>query len=398
MDDEDECRDDGERIGRKRSSTNRKTSVASERQLNRAADLSYRYYPQTDELDDSDDPSCIATRRLIASRETLQRKSRKRRQMLRDGDNTIETKNEDCTDNDSDDANGTSDSDNNNNKGAYESDTIGLRLPGGVTTAELTNRTDDIAHGVRDYLDVLFGTLAFETLRYSDALHTIPTVVSNILRYNNVFFSMVLCRKTRVVMYEPIWYDYDLSTRSLELYVNERHYNDYCLMSDDMNITWCNGQLRVDHYNPYKQVEGIGPIDQAQIRCAVACDHVAQHILHELNGRPHASDDLHDGWTRYGTTLHSMFDIEIQIRCDEDELARDRTQRQFVTLLETAHRGIGGGDSNAIVGAGRDRVSGLQLAAPLSINGADCNPNEHSPPNFTANVRMNNLIRCIGDD
>lgn len=186
-------------------------------------------------------------------------------------------------------------------------------LPGGYARRLHDEMPDNVNYNVRAYLDALFGGIMLQASVVSDNLRAIPTVVSVALGYNNIYFKNVEMRKTNVIMPEPIWYSIDLADNALTLYVDESMYNEYCSVLSDVPVTWCGGALRVDRYNPLKTDRRlVSEMDSAKIKCAVACDHVAQHIIHELMNPDYSERaELHENWTRYGTTLHSMIDLEL---------------------------------------------------------------------------------------
>lgn len=206
-----------------------------------------------------------------------------------------------------------------------------LQLPGGrAHTKTSSGRTlsdevpDAIAYGVRAYLDELFGTIMLQVRESNDSVAAIPIVVHNILRYNNIHFDDVELYVTPVALPEPLWFTYEVAKSRLSLFLNETMYKDYCADNScsDVPVVWSGGHALVDRYNPYGSHPEVSELETAKIKCALVCDHVAQHIIHRYYYHDGGDDDdgppptantgLHEGrWTRHGVTLHSMLDIEI---------------------------------------------------------------------------------------
>lgn len=228
-----------------------------------------------------------------------------------------------------------------------------IKLPGGYAYKSVMDEVPDaVAYRVRAYLDELFGTIMLQVKESNDCFDAMPIVVSNILKYNNVQFATVDMYKTNVNIPEPLWFKYRLDKRHLILYLNECMYNDYCTTttSTDVPVVWSCGHVPVDKYNPYRAHPDVSELDPAKIKCAMVCDHVAQHIIHRYyNDAPLlASADLHErGWTRCGTTLHSMLDIEIvENPCGERNVG---TANRVLTMLPRQHRSGGGGVSLGLI-------------------------------------------------
>lgn len=220
-----------------------------------------------------------------------------------------------------------------------------IKLPGGYACkAVLDEVPDTVTYRVRAYLDELFGTIMLQVKESNSCFDAVPIVVSNILKYNNIQFATVDMYKTRVNIPEPLWFKFEIDKRHLILYLNEIMYNDYCTTttSTEVPVVWSCGHIPVDKYNPYRTHPDVSELDTAKIKCAMACDHVAQHIIHRYyNDKPLlANTELHEGgWTRYGTTLHSMLDIEIVENPCGDQ--RGGTANQVLTMLPQQHRSGG---------------------------------------------------------
>lgn len=270
-----------------------------------------------------------------------------------------------------------------------------IRLPGGYAR-KVVEVTENTTYNIRAYLDVIFGTLAFEALRHSDNVSAIPTLVSNILKHNNIFFANVYLQKTQMYLHEPLWYMYDLNDRTLRLFVNEEMYNDYCLTNLDANVLWKSGEIRVDHYNPFKQNPEFGAVDQAQIKCAIACDHVAQHIIHELNDEPLDTEEIHENWTNSGTTLHSMFDLEVQTTSSDE---RTRMQEQFITFLSQPTTSSTISSLSSPMSLMSPATSSFVANGTTStITAATAPPPHHHPSSLLSSIRLNNVINCDNND
>lgn len=192
--------------------------------------------------------------------------------------------------------------------------------PEGTLLGQIHQVPASVVRYVRAYMDVLFGSVLLESRRLAIAdnfqsIDAVPRVVMEILAYNNVEFSRVTFHVTAEHLFEPIAYTMDLSSGTLALYANRAMYNEYCLYAAESPVIFMNGICPINQHNPAEVDPSIGSINYAVIRCAIACDHVAQHILHDVLTPPDVrpgqeSRGLHDDWTTVGTTLHSMFRIE----------------------------------------------------------------------------------------
>lgn len=221
-----------------------------------------------------------------------------------------------------------------------------IKLPGGYACKAMSDEVPDaVAYRVRAYLDELFGTIMLQVKESNNCFDAVPIVVSNILKYNNIQFSTVDMYKTSVNIPEPLWFKLEIDKRHLILYLNEIMYNDYCTTttSTEVPVVWSCGHVPVDNYNPYRAHPEVSELDAAKIKCTVVCDHVAQHIIHRYyNDTPLlANTELHErGWTRYGTTLHSMLDIEIvENPCGG---RNGGTANRVLAMLPQQHRSGGG--------------------------------------------------------
>nr|AHW98245.1 GrBNV_gp13-like protein [Nilaparvata lugens endogenous nudivirus] len=227
------------------------------------------------------------------------------------------------------------------NKGK-ETQSTKLSLPGGYVQPTVEQPVD-IGYYFRSYLDVLFNSVLIESTHSQNSIASIPTVVRNILAYNNILFKTVEMRKTnceRVV--EPIWFSYSVNESKLKLYVNQERYREYCSMRTDVPITWPSGNLHIERYNPYRVHKKVdGALDIAVQKCAIACDHVAQHIIHAIMSETHNRHNttmvdrttLHENWTKYGTTLHSMLALELVLNESSNSAG---SQHRFMAMISTS--------------------------------------------------------------
>lgn len=197
-----------------------------------------------------------------------------------------------------------------------------IKLPGGMAIdvpgpdrSAVGQVQPEIAFYVRSYLDVLLGSVVLEKMYLSSSARTlssefaVPTAVHNILKYNNIMFSKVTMSVTKIAIPEPVWYDIDVADNRLHLYMNQAMYDDACRRSAEHAVVMADGVIPLENYDPIETVPG-SHIDPAVVKCAVICDHVAQHIISDVLG-PRKPDGahIHDNYTNVGTTLHSMLDV-----------------------------------------------------------------------------------------
>lgn len=210
---------------------------------------------------------------------------------------------------------------------------------GNVNVTRQGETPPNIVRNIRMYLDILFSSVLLEARYILDncdtgeaemrenlmgggngiesnksSISAVPGVVSAILAYNNIEIKTVALTMTAVDIFEPIWYTYNVRQSKLTLYLNEFMYDAFCIKNGDSHVLFTNGIVPIERYNPYETNKEVPTINLAIVHCAMLCDHVAQHILDELFAS--ADDvtascaDLHEGFGKHGTTLHSMFRLE----------------------------------------------------------------------------------------
>lgn len=211
----------------------------------------------------------------------------------------------------------------------------GRSLPGAVSKSKPERRTEPVgslhevprvvAEKIRNYLDVLMSATVLEANRMRQlnqlkAVYAIPGVVAAILEYNNLLFGqidLVLVKQGSAAakhMYEPIQFTYSPNNdhdSNLTLYVCVPMYESYCNRVTTAPVIYPNGSIPLELFNLPVDSPESRPLTLSLVRCAVACDHVAQHILSEVLGerKADAADDIHYRWNEVGTTLHSIFRI-----------------------------------------------------------------------------------------
>lgn len=247
-----------------------------------------------------------------------------------------------------DDTNSDDDTDNSDNSIQGNAPSA-VSIPGAISVSQPTPAAIDydtpppnVVYFLRQYLNMLFGSLLYEIMYGDDhltamlppvgvydedgPLRAIPNVVGEILEYNNVYFERIdMIKSQDLYIPEPLWYTVNLRDNSLRLHLNHTLYKRYCSRAPiDRPVTIIPCRIPLDELDPSRPTEELPPIDRAVVFCAVLCDHAAQHILshiHELtknrNGRISkeisSEDDLllhaHYADTGRGSTLHSMFNI-----------------------------------------------------------------------------------------
>lgn len=204
-----------------------------------------------------------------------------------------------------------------------------MKLPGGVghlvgnpcsktqiasTSSGIGELKRNLTKGIRDYMDILFSSIMIEAnlncQRTRESIHAIPGVVNAILEYNNISFKTIELTKTTHRLFEPIVYYYDIINSKLNLFVNESMYDTFCMKNEERPVVYSGGVIPVEIFNPFATPPTVTDIDSAMIHCAIICDHVAQHIISDIFDEKNPCADIHDNFTRMGTTLHSIFKLE----------------------------------------------------------------------------------------
>lgn len=261
----------------------------------------------------------------------------------------LQVKNDRNDDNDDDDDDTTTDSETDDDEINDDCDNINkistiLELPGGTSTTNNINLTTfevvknckgnigshsigevprEITYFIRQYMDCLFGAVILQAHAAAQrnnfmSYESVPGIVAEILNYNNIIFQDVSMIKSKLTLHEPIWYRIDVQRSTLTLYLDESLYDNMCMRLSDLPVSFDGGIISLDIFNPYEQ-NPILPttISSAMISCAVMCDHVAQHIITDIfscqdkNSLKNLPDShLHTEYTKYGTTMHSIFSIE----------------------------------------------------------------------------------------
>jgi hypothetical protein len=188
-----------------------------------------------------------------------------------------------------------------------------------VPSATITKISkSEIGSRIRAYLDVLYGSIFCAAGISSSVTRAIPDVVSNILRYNNIYFKRVNLYETSVELFEPIWYDYDIRTGNLNLFFNDLLVTRFCNKRSTLNILSAElYDLRLHKGDPafLPSTSNILKADDSSVfNCAVLCDHIAQHIIDDLLGsKGGESESIHAHFGNNGITLHSIFNITMMV-------------------------------------------------------------------------------------
>lgn len=257
--------------------------------------------------------------------------SKKKKHSITDTDDDIDSENDS---DDSDNFDSSSNDLTNNSKiqtKAKSKQESNLKLPGGI--AKSVNKYEfkclgsgvgeaprAVVNHIRNYLDILINSAVLEAkyitsseVDRANSLLAIPGIVSAILEYNNISFKTIKYCVTRVDLFEPVWYTYNIAKNELILYINESMYEEFCSKNNNDPVIFTSGIIPIEIFNPYEtnpEVEILQSNKQI-IHCAIASDHVAQHIINDLYGGNKAScSDIHHKFNEIGTTLHSMFHIE----------------------------------------------------------------------------------------
>lgn len=176
-----------------------------------------------------------------------------------------------------------------------------------------------VSQYIRDYFDILINAVMLEArflisteLQHVNSILAIPGTVYEILKYNNICFKTVKWCTTKVDLHEPVWYTFNIQKSELILYINEGMYEDFCSKNNSDPVIFTSGLIPIEMYNPYEVNPNFEPIQLSMVHCAIASDHVAQHIIYDVmySEKKIASADIHYHFADYGTTLHSIFRIQ----------------------------------------------------------------------------------------
>lgn len=163
----------------------------------------------------------------------------------------------------------------------------------------------NVSKKIRKYLDLVYSVIALANNKNS-WVEIIPSVVSNILRFNNIQFDYINLYITNVQTIEPVMFTYNISESCLDLYMNSDMHKDYCTTKTVAKINWVPKEIDVEKYNSF---DAYTNVDLPMVKCAVFCDHVAQHIIASLTCDLKDSADPHENYTEQGCTFASIFDI-----------------------------------------------------------------------------------------
>lgn len=158
---------------------------------------------------------------------------------------------------------------------------------------------------LRRYSELVFSSIVQNN--YGEWYKIAPTVINEILKFNNIHLKKVTAQTTDIQMYEPMMPVYP-SLDELIIFVNLDMFNDYCVARNMGNVSWNPGTIYMSKLNTTKTTP---IITLAMVKCAVMCDHVAQHAIHDYyNSNTLECEDPHESYTDYGFTFASVFDIE----------------------------------------------------------------------------------------
>lgn len=194
--------------------------------------------------------------------------------------------------------------------------------------ADSTDET--LTLNIRNYFDEVFGPLIrsldsvihLDSIDYDDEIQVsshvfsfIGSIVDSILRFNNVHFKISVHEVERSYnIPEPLWFHFDKTNLSrLYIFVSINWYIEYISIRSNVPIIWTTGHIPISMYNPIEEETQV-ILDSAKIKCVVACDHLAQHILHKYYSKemPVSQADIHEGWTepKVGVTFHSIIKLK----------------------------------------------------------------------------------------
>lgn len=197
--------------------------------------------------------------------------------------------------------------------------------PGAANSCFITV-PEQVTKKIRRYTDLLYGTIAYEqlsrlrndTANSTHILTLVPNTVRAILDYNNIRFAGILLKLTTVEIPEILWYDIDYPNKVLYLYASKTMFENFCTLNNNYDVMMETGFVPLEAYNPFSSPKEV-KITPALVKCAVMCDHLAQHVIDDIYRNSCSMDErsvisgngctLHYNWTRHGITLHSIFSI-----------------------------------------------------------------------------------------
>ncbi|UDM55437.1 gp13-like protein [Phenacoccus solenopsis nudivirus] len=218
-----------------------------------------------------------------------------------------------------------------------------LQIPGARPTSMVVKDSSlaggrsankEITANIHEYLNVVFSAALSYAIHASrqmnvnpSTLNTIPTIVREILAYNNVHFDDIIMFRVRedssTKLFEPIWYiiqRHGNDKRYLFLFVDELFYHEYAAVNT-LNEVFFKQTLSFEKPTQEFTYDNVPLLmNTALVKIIVACDHVALHILHELYNKDAAkmdisTNDIHDCWNddtiHVGVTLHSFLRLTV---------------------------------------------------------------------------------------
>lgn len=215
-------------------------------------------------------------------------------------------------------------------------------LPGGYTIKRILEETpSDVTKQIRRYMDILYGTIYYCTDFTEHIIDIIPYVVRNILNYNNLEFTNVIYEKINEECVEPIWYKYDIDSSTLKLFLFEPSIKNFCVNFKNLEVIYTCGVIQLQHFNPYKSICEDKEFTQDKLsinQCIALCDHVGQHIVNSLWHDYHEEPlpdtaDLHYQFTKYGTTLHSIFELTAIVNKKQDFSSSMLIDNSFISNI-----------------------------------------------------------------
>lgn len=177
---------------------------------------------------------------------------------------------------------------------------------------------EQLAFKIRHYLDILFGTIYYQSNthnldKYKSIKEIIPGLVDQILQYNNITFLTIKTASADGKLFEPVWFDIDLEKNQLTLYTDSLYINEFCKRRPlELPIVYESGKINLQIYNQNSDIY-IEKSKNAYISAVVIADHVAQHIINSLYN-PSEIKSIHENWTKFGFTLHSLFDLTTLVK------------------------------------------------------------------------------------